>query len=84
MTSYDVDNGDEGADKSGTDESKQEKGRSWNFLTVCIYYYYINICWAPHLEIHLPWYNRNGWLGVKHQVTHLVEIYAKLFTESTI
>ena len=28
MTSYDVDNGDEGADKSGTDESKQEKGRS--------------------------------------------------------
>ena len=28
MTSYDVDNGDDGADKSGTDESKHEKGRS--------------------------------------------------------
>ena len=20
----------------------------------------------------LPWYNRNGWLGVKHQVTYLL------------
>ena len=21
------------------------------------------------LPVHLPWYNRNGWLGIKHQVT---------------
>ena len=22
------------------------------------------------LDCHSPWYNRNGWLGVKHQVTY--------------
>ena len=26
---------------------------------------------CPDPKYHSPWYNRNGWLGVKHQVTYL-------------
>ena len=30
---------------------------------------YVNI-----LSERLPWYNRNGWLGIKHQVTYLLQV----------
>ena len=29
-----------------------------------------------------PWYNRTGWLGVKHQLTYLLVFFTELFTQS--
>ena len=31
-----------------------------------------------------PWYNRTGWLGVKHQVTYYTSIYIYIHTDAVI
>ena len=50
-------------------------------IKLFLFFYFFKSCWSFCLFLS-PWYNRNGWLGIKHQVSYLLVIFLQKIPQS--